>query len=69
MVQVTRLDGTALVLNAELIESIESVPETMITLSNHKKVAVQESVSDVVERVMDYQRAVRGPLDRRPLLR
>ncbi|MDI3340338.1 MAG: flagellar FlbD family protein [Sphaerobacter sp.] len=61
MVTVTRLDGTVVVLNAELIESIEAVPDTVITLVNHRKVVVRESPAVVVERVLAYQRAVRQP--------
>ncbi len=62
MVTVTRLDGTELVLNAELIESIEAVPDTVIALTTHKKVVVREPIEVVVERVIAYQRAVRSPI-------
>ncbi|WP_294083871.1 flagellar FlbD family protein [Sphaerobacter sp.] len=61
MVTVTRLDGSVVVLNADLIESIEAVPDTVITLVNHRKVVVREPAEVVVERVLAYQRAVRGP--------
>lgn len=61
MVTVTRLDGSVVVLNAEFIESIEAVPDTVITLVNHRKVVVREPAEVVVERVLAYQRAVRGP--------
>lgn len=61
MVTVTRLDGSVVVLNAELIESIEAVPDTVITLVNQRKVVVREPAEVVVERVLAYQRAVRGP--------
>jgi flagellar protein FlbD len=68
MLTVTQLDGTAIVLNAELIESIEAVPDTIITLTTHKKFVVVEPVSEVVERVIRYQRKVRTPLEERALL-
>lgn len=58
MIAVTRLDGTALVLNADLIEAIEAVPETVVTLRSQKKVFVRESVAELVDRVIAYQRAV-----------
>lgn len=61
MVTVTRLDGSVIVLNADLIESIETVPDTVITLVSHRKVVVREPAALVVERVLAYQRAVRGP--------
>lgn len=65
MVSLTRLDGVAIVLNAELIESIEAVPDTIITLTNQKKVTVIEPVREVVERVMRYQRVKHMPISER----
>jgi flagellar protein FlbD len=44
------------VLNAELIETIEETPDTVITLTNSKKLIVEESMDEVVRRVMDYRR-------------
>lgn len=58
MVTLTRLDGSTVVLNADLIETIEAVPDTVVTLTNHKKIVVREAVPAVVERVVAYQRAV-----------
>lgn len=46
------------VLNAELIETIEETPDTVITLTNGKKFIVEESMDEVVRRVMDYRRAL-----------
>jgi flagellar protein FlbD len=57
MITVTRLNGIAVVLNAELIEHIESTPDTLITLTTGNKVNVLEPVDEVVRRVIEYQRA------------
>lgn len=46
------------VLNAELIETIEETPDTVITLTNGKKLIVEESMDEVVRKVMDYRRAL-----------
>lgn len=56
MIQLTRLDGTALVLNAECIQSIENTPDTLITLTTGFKLMVREKVDDVVKRFLDYKR-------------
>jgi flagellar protein FlbD len=69
MITVTRLDGVSIVLNAELIETIEAVPDTIITLVNDKKVTVEEAVGVIVERVLDYQRTIRMPLRDRMTIR
>lgn len=46
------------VLNADLIETVEETPDTVITLTNGKKLIVSESMDEVVRRVMDYRRAL-----------
>ncbi|MDT8901299.1 flagellar FlbD family protein [Anaeroselena agilis] len=46
------------VLNAELIETIEETPDTVITLTNGKKLIVAEGMDEVVRRVMEYRRAM-----------
>lgn len=46
------------VLNADLIETVEETPDTVITLTNGKKLIVTESMDEVVRRVMDYRRAL-----------
>jgi flagellar protein FlbD len=46
------------VLNAELIETIEETPDTVITLTTNKKLLVEESMDEVVRRVMDYRRSL-----------
>ena len=58
MIQVTRFDGTHIVLNANLIEHIEANPDTVITLVNRKKWIVKETADEVVEMVVNYQRAL-----------
>jgi flagellar protein FlbD len=64
MIKVTRLKNHdhEFVLNAELIETIEETPDTVITLTNSKKLIVEESMDEVVRRVMDYRRAMFGNL-------
>lgn len=59
MIKVSRLKSREeFVLNAELIETIEETPDTVITLVNGKKLIVDERMDDVVRRIMDYRRAL-----------
>ncbi len=37
MIRVTRFNGTKIYLNAELIQSVEGTPDTVITLTNNKR--------------------------------
>lgn len=60
MIKVTRLDHSELVVNAELIETVEATPDTVITLTSGKKLVVSEDVEEIVRRVMEYRRDVCG---------
>ena len=46
------------VLNAEIIETIEETPDTVITLTNGKKFIGEEPMDELVRRVMKYRRAL-----------
>lgn len=58
MIQVTRLDGSKFILNSELIELIESNPDTVISLTTHRKFVVKESSEDLMERIVAYKRKI-----------
>ena len=63
MIYVTRLDGSQLVVNADLIEMVEHTADTFITLSDGKKLVVSTPVNEVVDRVIAFRQAIaRGPL-------
>jgi flagellar protein FlbD len=61
MIMVTRLNNTPIVVNPDLIVFIEETPDTIITLSNGEKIAVQESVTEVIRRVINFRRCVFNP--------
>ena len=46
------------VLNAEIIESIEETPDTVITLTNGKKLIVEEPMEEIVRRTVKYRRSL-----------
>ena len=62
MIHLTRLNRISLVLNAELIETIEVTPDTLISLTTGQKLVVLESAEEVVKRVVEYRRAIYGGL-------
>ena len=59
MIKVTRLNNREFVVNAELIQFLEATPDTVVTLVNHEKIVVRESVDEVVRRVIEYARMIR----------
>ncbi|MCI9032755.1 MAG: flagellar FlbD family protein [Lachnospiraceae bacterium] len=47
MIEVTKINGSKLLINTNLIESVEETPDTMITLTSGKKIIVKESRHEV----------------------
>ncbi len=60
MIQLTRLNGKAFVLNADLIRTVEERPDTTVTLVNGDTLIVKEAMEEVVRRAVEYGRAVRA---------
>jgi len=58
MIDLTRLNGTEFTLNAELIETVEEVPDTVVTLTTGKKIFVKESRQTVKNLVLLYKQEV-----------
>jgi len=52
------LNDSEFVVNAELIQTIESTPDTVIKLINGRKLVVKEGVDEVIEKVITYKRKV-----------
>ncbi|MGN0352710.1 MAG: flagellar FlbD family protein [Roseburia sp.] len=58
MIEVTRLNDTKLLVNAELIELVEETPDTVITLTTGRKLVVKESRQEVRDLVKFYKRDI-----------
>lgn len=58
MILVHRLKGEPMFVNADLIESIEARPDTVITLVDGRKTVVAETPEEVVERIRMFRAAV-----------
>ncbi len=58
VIRVSRLDGKEFVINVLLVETVEAVPDTVITLTNGHKYVVRESVDEVVERAVAFHRRI-----------
>lgn len=58
MIKVTRFDGNEIVINAELIETVEATPDTVISLTTKNKILVRESVDDIVGKVINYKQNI-----------
>jgi flagellar protein FlbD len=56
MIELTKLQNSKIIVNAELIEFVESTPDTLITTTTGKKLMVKESVEEVIKMVIAYKR-------------
>jgi len=54
MIVLHKMNGDEIILNANHIETIESKPDTTITLVNDKKYLVKESKDEVLSLIYDY---------------
>ena len=58
MIPLTRLNKSPVVVNADQIMLIEATPDTLLVLSNGDRLHVRETVKEVIELALDYQRRV-----------
>lgn len=58
MIEVTRLNGKNVIINAELIETVEETPDTVVTLVSGKKFIVKESRQEIKNLVISYKKEV-----------
>lgn len=58
VILVTRLNGLPFAVNPDLLERVESTPDTVLTLIDGTKYIITESVHDVVALVRDFRASV-----------
>lgn len=56
MIHLTRLNNSQFTINSDLIKCVEQSPDTVITLLSGEKILVQETVEEVVERVVEFRK-------------
>jgi len=56
MIAITKLNDQEMIINCDLIELIESTPDTTITMNTGRKIIVKESVDYVMEQIMAYKK-------------
>ena len=58
MIELSQLNGITVVVNCDLIETIESIPETKVSLTTGKYFLVAENREEVVNKVVAYRRRI-----------
>ncbi|MBV8436010.1 MAG: flagellar FlbD family protein [Silvibacterium sp.] len=60
MIELTRLNGSPLVVNSDLIQYAESAPDTTLTFLNGEKVVVRESPARVIDLAVAFRARMMG---------
>lgn len=58
MIEVTRLNGTKLLINDDLIEIVEETPDTVITLTTGRKLIIKESRQEIKNLVKLFRKEI-----------
>ena len=61
MIALTRLNGHPLMINCDLIESLEETPDTVVTLVSGNKLVVRDKMRDVQDKIIEFKRKIYGP--------
>jgi flagellar protein FlbD len=61
MISLRRLNNQAIMVNADLIESLEATPDTVVTLTSGNKLLVRDSMEEIQAKIVDFKRRIYGP--------
>ena len=56
MIEITKINGVKILVNADLIEIVEETPDTVMTLTTGRKIIVKESRQEVNNLVKSYRK-------------
>ncbi|MBN1130909.1 MAG: flagellar FlbD family protein [Chitinispirillaceae bacterium] len=62
MIALHRLNKQEFVLNADLIETLEATPDTLLTLTTGKKLMVRDTIEDIIGKVIGYRQLCHGAI-------
>jgi len=58
MIYITKLNEKQIVINSDLILTVESTPDTTISMTTGHKYIARESVDDIIGNVVEYRRRI-----------
>lgn len=62
MIRVTRLDDSELIVNSDMIEFIEQTPDTIVTLTDGKKILTKQTPDELIRRIVAFRQRVMQPM-------
>ena len=64
MIELTKLNNKKFVINSDLIESVEAMPDSTISLTTGNKFVVRESVQDIIHKIIEFRQACNMPFEK-----
>jgi flagellar protein FlbD len=58
MIEVTRINGTKILINPHMLEIVEETPDTVLTLNTGRKIIVKESRQEIKNLVKSYRKDI-----------
>jgi flagellar protein FlbD len=58
LIQLTKLSGDPIFVNMELIEAIESTPDTILTLTTGNRLTVRETPEQIANQMLHLRRLI-----------
>lgn len=58
MIALRRLNNQPIMVNPDLIESLEATPDTVVTLTSGNKLIVRDSMDEVREKIIEFKRRI-----------
>lgn len=65
MIILTKLSGQELLINPNLIETAQETPDTVVTMSNGHTYIVSERLSEIVDKIIDFNKQIKRSRTRR----
>jgi flagellar protein FlbD len=61
MIRLTRLNHESFYLNPDLIQAMETTPDTVLTLSTGVRIVVQDAPETVIGEIIEFKRRILDP--------
>jgi flagellar protein FlbD len=61
MIRLTRLNHEPFYLNPDLIQEVETTPDTILTLSSGTRIVVREIPERIIDEIVEYRRRILDP--------
>ena len=58
MILVKKINGDEIVVNCELIQTIEFMPHALLSLTTGEKIIIDETRDDLLRKIIEYKRTI-----------